>query len=162
MEPWSQIARGAGIRERIAKAVSVLNEYLAKGYYVYGESGFSLKRPPQVFEYLIDIGVCSGANTGYGGNADTRTDRLIDIQKALLQLTQSGVLTEHDKTEIPQDCYLQDPVSHSMPLAWVKGMMVVRCNATVRGHSGVSMEAVDAILGLLDANLIPIIPLKDP
>lgn len=35
------IAPGAGIRERIAKAVSVLNEYLAKGYYVYGETGFS-------------------------------------------------------------------------------------------------------------------------
>ncbi len=47
-----------------------------------------------------------------------------------------------------------------MPPAWVKGMMVVRCNATVRGHSGVSMEAVDAILGLLEHDLVPIIPLK--
>lgn len=109
---------------------------------------------------MANIEGCSGANTGYGGSADTRTDRLIDIQKALLQLTQSGVLAEQDKTDSPQGSYVQDPVSHSMPPAWVRGMMVVRCNATVRGHSGVSIEAVDAILGLLDHDLIPIIPLK--
>lgn len=109
---------------------------------------------------MVDIAGCSGANTGYGGSADARTDRMIDIQKALLQLTQSGVLTEYDKTDSPQGSYLQDPVSHSMPPAWVKGMMVVRCNATVRGHSGVSIEAVDAILGLLYHDLIPIVPLK--
>ena len=102
----------------------------------------------------------SGANTGFGGSAETRTDRLIDIQKALLQLTQTGVLTEHDKIDRPQVCYSQDPVNHSMPPAWVKAMMLVRCNATIRGHSGVSMEAVDAILELLNNDLIPIVPLK--
>lgn len=35
-----QLAPDSGIRERLAKTVSVLNEYLAKGYSVYGESGF--------------------------------------------------------------------------------------------------------------------------
>ena len=102
----------------------------------------------------------SGANTGFGGSAETRTDRLVDIQKALLQLTQTGVLTERDKTDRPQVGYSQDSVNHSIPPAWVKAMMLVRCNATIRGHSGISMEAVDAILELLNNDLIPIVPLK--
>ncbi|KAF5981209.1 hypothetical protein FBULB1_4878 [Fusarium bulbicola] len=52
--------------------VVLLEEYLAKGYFVYG------------------------VNTGFGGSADTRTKDLPALQSALLQLTQAGILTDED------------------------------------------------------------------
>ena len=53
-------------------SVKLLEEYLSKGYCVYG------------------------VNTGFGGSADTRTTDLISLQSALLQLTQAGILSEVD------------------------------------------------------------------
>ena len=47
-----------------------------------------------------------------------------------------------------------------MPPAWVKGTMLVRCNSITRGHSGVSLHVIEAIIALLRNNLTPIIPLR--
>lgn len=97
--------------------------------------------------------------TGFGGSADTRTDQTEDLQAALLQHHQFGVLTKHDKVHGSQLGNGRQP-SHQMPPEWVKGTMLVRCNTISRGHSAVRLHVIDAILKLLQNHLTPVIPLR--
>lgn len=50
--------------------------------------------------------------------------------------------------------------AHSMPPAWSKAMMAVRCNSCIRGHSAISRHAVDAVLSLIKEGITPVIPLR--
>lgn len=98
-----------------------------------------------------------GVNTGFGGSADSRTTDLNALQSSLLQHTQSGVLTEADSMGAVSN---DDLGFHSMPVAWVRATMLVRCNNCLRGHSGVRLELIEALLRLLRNGLTPIIPLR--
>ena len=101
----------------------------------------------------------TGVTTGFGGSADSRTNETSKLQVALLQLTQAGVLLESDKTgsaKSPE--YHTETNSH--PASWVRATMLVRCNATARGHSAVTMGVLQAILRLLRHDITPIIPLR--
>lgn len=97
-------------------------------------------------------------NTGYGGSADTRSNRNEDLQSALLQHHHFGVLTAKDRglAGAPGDLLS----SQAMPQSWVKGTMLVRCNSITRGHSAVSLHVIETIIALLRNNLIPVIPLR--
>ena len=97
-------------------------------------------------------------NTGYGGSADTRSNRNEDLQSALLQHHHFGVLTSNDRglSEDPGNLLS----SHAMPQPWVKGTMLVRCNSVARGHSAVSIEVIKTIIALLQNELTPVIPLR--
>lgn len=79
------------------------------------------------------------------------------LQQSLLQLTQSGILTGTDFVPRVGDYNLG---SHAMPVAWVRATMLVRCNHLLRGHSGVRLEIIDAMLKLLQLGLTPIVPLR--
>ncbi|KAK4210688.1 phenylalanine aminomutase L-beta-phenylalanine forming [Rhypophila decipiens] len=123
---------------RIRDSVKVLAEYLDQGSTVYG------------------------VTTGFGGSADTRTNDSDQLQNALLQLTQCGVLLESDKsagtgtTDTPSR--YNEP--NAMPASWIRATMLVRCNATARGHSAVTIDALQAILRLLRLDMTPIVPLR--
>jgi phenylalanine ammonia-lyase len=93
-----------------------------------------------------------GVNTGFGGSADSRTTEVIELQKALMQLTQSGILTKPSNGSLIP--------GHSTPLEWVRAAMVVRCNASLRGHSAVSLPIIKAIISLLEHGLTPVVPLR--
>ncbi|CAG7962651.1 unnamed protein product [Penicillium salamii] len=121
------------IVERVNSSVKWLREYLAKGYDVYG------------------------VTTGFGGSADSRTLDFHGLQAALLQLTQTGILTESDFT--PEKANY-DTGFHSMPVTWVRATIVVRCNHLLRGHSGVRYEIIDNLLKLLDLGMTPVVPLR--
>lgn len=101
----------------------------------------------------------SGVTTGFGGSADSRTKEMGKLQVALLQLVQSGVLLESDKTDGPQIAPGLTE-SYAVPAEWVRATMLVRCNATARGHSAVTLKVLEAILRLLRHNIIPVIPLR--
>ncbi|KAM0283777.1 hypothetical protein ACHAQH_002367 [Verticillium albo-atrum] len=120
---------------RIHNSVRYLAEYLKKGNSVYG------------------------VTTGYGGSADSRTTQLGKLQVSLLQLTQSGVLLPSDKEYTNQLPEGRTELS-SMPTAWVRATMLIRCNSIARGHSAVSMNIVQDILRLLRANITPVVPLR--
>src|SRR5438045_7650337 len=47
-----------------------------------------------------------------------------------------------------------------MPTSWVRAAMLVRCNATARGHSAVTMNVLQAILRLLRHDITPVVPLR--
>ncbi|KAJ5789838.1 uncharacterized protein N7518_006849 [Penicillium psychrosexuale] len=121
------------IVDRVNSSVKWLREYLAKGYDVYG------------------------VTTGFGGSADSRTLDFHGLQAALLQLTQTGVLTDCDFA--PEKANY-DNGFHSMPVTWVRATVLVRCNHLLRGHSGVRYEIIDNLLKLLDLGMTPVVPLR--
>lgn len=47
-----------------------------------------------------------------------------------------------------------------MPAAWVKAIMLVRCNVTARGHSAVSLPVLHSILSLFENKITPVVPLR--
>lgn len=81
------------------------------------------------------------------------------LQVALLQLTQSGVLLDADKSDEREASEFQTE-RHSMPTSWVRATMLVRCNVTARGHSAVTRSVLEAILRLMRYQIIPIVPLR--
>lgn len=99
----------------------------------------------------------TGVNTGFGGSADSRTEAFSNLQSALLQHQQAGILTEVDQMVTAPN---QDIGFHSMPVAWVRATMLVRCNHALRGHSGVRLNLVEAILQLLRKGITPVVPLR--
>ncbi|KAE8379034.1 L-Aspartase-like protein [Aspergillus bertholletiae] len=100
-----------------------------------------------------------GVNTGFGGSADSRTDHVITLQKSLLQLLQSGILTSKDTTS-GNDGSKTLHGSQSMPSEWVRATMLVRCNSVVKGHSAVSLPVINGLLQLLQKNATPVVPLR--
>ncbi|PFH51550.1 hypothetical protein AMATHDRAFT_74899 [Amanita thiersii Skay4041] len=124
----------AHIKERVAKCRKVIADKVDSGASVYGLS------------------------TGFGGSADTRTDKPLLLGQALLQHQHVGVLptTTNPLNVLP----LQDANSTCMPEAWVRGTILVRMNSLIRGHSGVRWELIEKLNELLRANLTPAIPLR--
>ncbi|PHH90514.1 hypothetical protein CDD83_3439 [Cordyceps sp. RAO-2017] len=107
--------------------------------------------------------VIYGVNTGFGGSADTRTSKLDDLQSALLQLVNVGILLPSDKGISSPDELgpgMQAWRGHALPNSVVKGMMLVRSNSLMRGHSGVRVEVIRAVLALLQHDVAPIVPLR--
>ncbi|KAJ5449759.1 uncharacterized protein N7458_006208 [Penicillium daleae] len=128
------LSEDPSVIRRVEASVETLQGYLSKGYYLYG------------------------VNTGFGGSADTRTPDLYGLQRALMQLTQTAVLTQEDKTDcLSSHEYLE---SHSMPSAWTRAMTAIRCNANIRGHSAMTRNIVDSMIKLLDNDIVPIVPLR--
>ncbi|KAL5051717.1 hypothetical protein BDW71DRAFT_171669 [Aspergillus fruticulosus] len=127
-----KITESPTVLERIDASIRILMDHLDKGYSVYG------------------------VNTGFGGSADSRTDKLTALQSALLQLTQAGVLLESDKSDV-QNTLLN---SHAMPSSWVRGTMLARCNSNLRGHSAVKLPILQSMVQLLQHQITPIVPLR--
>ncbi|KAJ5896683.1 uncharacterized protein N7473_006082 [Penicillium subrubescens] len=127
------VSPNGDIARRVESGVKWLREYLANGYQVYG------------------------VTTGFGGSADSRTLDFHGLQAALLQLTQTGVLSESDLDPAKAN---YDIGFHSMPVSWVRATIVVRCNHLLRGHSGVRFEIIAYLLRLLDLGMTPVVPLR--
>jgi phenylalanine ammonia-lyase len=48
----------------------------------------------------------------------------------------------------------------SMPEAWVRGAMLIRCNSLLRGHSAVRLSVIQSLAELLRQDIIPLVPLR--
>ncbi|KAJ6008234.1 hypothetical protein N7540_012210 [Penicillium herquei] len=131
----SVLTRNRQVLDRITASVNVLMDYLTKGNNVYG------------------------VNTGFGGSADSRTDQLVPLQAALLQLTQAGILVDFDKQSMARSGF-SSCGPHSMPASWVRGTMIVRANHSTRGHSAVTIPVIQSVLKLLETGITPVVPLR--
>src|SRR5277367_101328 len=82
-----------------------------------------------------------GINTGFGLLAQTRipAEQLELLQRNLLLSHAAGVGTA-----------LPDPV--------VRLILALKINALARGHSGITMQLMDALLALLEHEVYPVIP----
>ncbi|KAJ3528839.1 hypothetical protein NMY22_g9249 [Coprinellus aureogranulatus] len=123
------------IKERVAKSRKVIADKVESGASVYGLS------------------------TGFGGSADTRTDKPLALGNALLQHQHVGVLPTSNE---PLDALpLLDPTaSTAMPESWVRGAMLVRMNSLIRGHSGVRWELLEKMKEVFSANITPVVPIR--
>lgn len=78
------------------------------------------------------------------------------MQAALLQLTQAGVLASSDKSDGSKGTL----GPHAMPPSWVRASIAVRANSNARGHSAVTVEVLESLVGLLQKNITPVVPLR--
>ena len=82
-----------------------------------------------------------GVNTGFGDLAGVRIapDRIVELQRRLILSHAAG---------------LGEPLGDQA----VRGMLLLRANALARGHSGVRPRVVEALLALLAAGVLPVVP----
>ena len=82
-----------------------------------------------------------GVNTGFGDLATVRIagDRIAELQRRLILSHAAG---------------LGEPLDDET----VRGMLLLRANTLARGHSGVRPQVVDALIALLDAGVLPLVP----
>ena len=85
--------------------------------------------------------VVYGVNTGFGELAQVRIDpdKLRQLQRNLLLSHAAGV-------------------GEPLPDAAVRGMLLLRANTLARGHSGVRPEVIEALLALLNHDVLPVVP----
>ena len=91
---------------------------------------------------VLDTGdAVYGVNTGFGELAGVRiaADRITELQRRLILSHAAG---------------LGEPLDDEA----VRGMLVLRANTLARGHSGVRPEVVEALIALLDADVLPVVP----
>lgn len=84
-----------------------------------------------------------GVNTGFGDLASERIDAADtrSLQERLLLSHAAGV-------------------GQALPDDVVRGMLLLRANTLVRGHSGVRVELVEGLLALLNNGVLPLVPRK--
>src|SRR5579863_10383507 len=120
------------------------------GKVVHGRAPCELARPARVrvsqgraaIERALAGGeVVYGVNTGFGELAQVRIepDKLLQLQRNLLLSHAAGV-------------------GEPLPDAAVRGMLLLRANTLARGHSGVRPELIEALLALLNHDVLPVVP----
>ena len=95
-----------------------------------------------VVRRVLDAGdAVYGVNTGFGDLAGVRIapDRIVELQRRLVLSHAAG---------------LGEPLDDDA----VRGMLVLRANTLARGHSGVRPEVVEALIALIDADVLPVVP----
>ncbi|MDP9122011.1 MAG: histidine ammonia-lyase, partial [Acidobacteriota bacterium] len=94
-----------------------------------------------VDDALATDSVIYGVNTGFGELANVRigSDRLAQLQRRLVLSHAAGM-------------------GEPLPDTAVRGMLLLRANTLARGHSGVRPEIIEALLGLLNEDILPIVP----
>ena len=91
---------------------------------------------------IVSIGDAAyGINTGFGLMAQTR------IPTEQLELLQRNLLLSHAAG-----------VGEALPDAVVRLILALKINALARGHSGITMGLIDALLALLEREVYPVIP----
>lgn len=91
---------------------------------------------------VLDAGhTVYGVNTGFGDLAGIRIDpdRIVELQRRLILSHASG---------------LGEPLDGEV----VRGMLLLRANTLARGHSGVRPRVVEALLAMLNADVLPVVP----
>ena len=119
-----------------------------------------------------------GVNTGFGGSANTTTDKVKTLQTSLVSMLQCGILYPSPKTTYPAgnedgfpnsssiDCLrlgllVEDPISiNCMPEAWVRAAMLIRINSLLHGASSTRPVIVDRLADLLRCQITPRVPMQ--
>lgn len=94
-----------------------------------------------VDEWVQKGTIIYGVTTGFGEFAN------VYIEPHELEELQENLIISH---AVGAGSYLSDDA--------VRGMMILRINALAKGYSGIRLETVEALVGMLNANLIPLVP----
>ncbi|MFC4728849.1 HAL/PAL/TAL family ammonia-lyase [Coralloluteibacterium thermophilus] len=128
------VARGAQVvlcptqLEAVARAADFLVEQVARQEPIYGVS------------------------TGFGSNAD----RLLGAHRLRPEAGEDGSLHE----ELQRNLIVTHAVSvgEPFPAEVVRAMQVIRINTLMRGHSGIRVSTLQALVDLMNAGVVPVVP----
>lgn len=113
-------------------------------------------------EFLADKVRCGepiyGVTTGFGSNAD----KLLGAHRARDELP-GGNPEPHQGTlpeELQRNLILSHAVCVGEPLSRdvVRAMLAIRINTLMRGHSGIRVETLEALVEMLNRGVVPVIP----
>jgi histidine ammonia-lyase len=93
-----------------------------------------------------------GVTTGFGEFKDipVRPDRLEDLQRNILLSHAVGVGDDGDP----------DNPANYFPPEVVRAALAIRCNAFLKGHSGVRVELVETVAAMLNRGIVPLVPIR--
>ena len=134
------------------KSAAFFKQCLADGHSIYGS--LSLYQAGEWSVQVTDMSHFVGVNTGFGGSADTRTNKTVELQDTLIGFLNCGVVTNPISARTIADNAVP------LPDTWVRASMLIRANSLARGHSGVRPAVVTGIVDLLNMDITPIIPLR--
>lgn len=134
----ARVERDPSTHERVARSEALIAEVVAN----YREAYASKSAVPS--EY--------GVTTGFGEFKDKAIapDDLEQLQRNLLLSHSVGVGENSDPDDLTN--YYTPEV--------VRGALVTRLNAFLRGHSGVRAKLVDVVEAMLNRGVIPLVPLR--
>ena len=102
--------------------------------------GLVLKASHFVDQVVESERIVYGINTGFGKLSD------VPIKKEDVSELQKNLLMSHA-------CGVGSPLSDEI----VRGMMLLRVNALIKGYSGVRLETLDILLEMLDKDVCPVV-----
>jgi histidine ammonia-lyase len=123
-----------------------------------------LARVRRAADFLAEKVECGepiyGVTTGFGSNAD----KLLGAHRARDELP-GGNPEERDGTlleELQHNLIITHAVSVGKPFApeVVRAMLAIRINTLMRGHSGIRETTLDALVELLNRDIVPVVPEK--
>ncbi|KAH8726597.1 phenylalanine ammonia-lyase [Phaeosphaeriaceae sp. PMI808] len=123
----------------------------------------------QIYGKLEEGEVLYGINTGFGASANVRTNAIEEIQRGLIRGLHYGVLSGQTDFDISSNESmiissakpLTEPLeSTTMPECWVRASMLIRLNSLSYGASGVRPVLLVQLLGLLNLDIVPRVPLR--
>ncbi|HLU12790.1 MAG TPA: aromatic amino acid lyase [Arenimonas sp.] len=99
-----------------------------------------------------------GVSTGFGSNAD----KLLGARRAREGMpggrdTDEGLLEELQHNLIVTHAVC---VGEPFPATVVRAMLGIRINTLMKGHSGIRVEVLEALVAMLNAGVVPVVPRK--
>ncbi|KAF2791429.1 phenylalanine ammonia-lyase [Melanomma pulvis-pyrius CBS 109.77] len=160
-----------GTSLRLADIVAVARHGLCAELSPHAVGGIE-RSAAAIQKSIADGEIIYGVNTGFGGSADTRTQKIENLQREIMRGLNYGVLDGEfystpsslakgtTKTTDAKILPLDNQTSNQMPEAWVRGTMLIRLNSLSSGASGVRLATVQTLFKLLQENIIPLTPLR--
>lgn len=106
------------------------------------QSREAVQRSRNLVDTWVEQGkVIYGVTTGFGEFAN------VYIERNELEQLQENLILSHSVG-----------AGEYMSASAVRGIMLLRINALARGHSGIRLETVDALIAMYNANIIPVVP----
>ncbi|KAL8898241.1 MAG: hypothetical protein Q9207_006805 [Kuettlingeria erythrocarpa] len=120
----------------------------------------------------LDVGqIIYGVNTGFGGSADSRTEKIEELQRTLIRELHYGIgasapiertqrAMNANSVALRRRLPMLEPLERLLPNVWVRASILVRINSLIAGHSGIRQVVVQSLSQLLNHDILPLIPLR--